>query len=138
MAQSIVERYNLRSRSYLDEAKVEQKPLSPMRLVLYVVGINQVITAQLRDQLIVGRGSTAYHPDIDLSPLDGIKYGISRQHAIFLYDGTTLSIEDLQSTNGTRINGFKLIPGEVYPLHNDDELEIGRLRTVVRLVRAPG
>ena len=138
MAQSILDRNSLRSRSYLDEAKLDRKSLSPMRLVLYVIGSSQVITAQLQDQLIVGRGSTAYHPDIDLSPLDGIKYGISRQHAVFIYDGASLFIEDLQSTNGTRINGFKLEPGESYSLHNDDELEIGRLRVVVRLVRAPG
>lgn len=138
MAQSILDRRNPRSRAYLDETKLDRKPLSPMRLVLYVVDGSQVITAQLQEQLIIGRGSTNYHPDIDLSPLDGIKYGISRQHAVFIYDGASLFIEDLQSTNGTRINGVKLAAGETYPLHNGDELEIGHLRVTVRLVRAPG
>lgn len=138
MAQSIFDRRNPGSRAYLDETKLDRKSLSSMRLVLYLVDGSQVITAQLQEQLVIGRGSTHYHPDIDLSPLDGVKYGISRQHAVFIYEDGALYIEDLQSTNGTRINGVKLDAGEKYSLHNGDELEIGWLRTTVRLVRAPG
>jgi len=45
-----------------------------------------------------------------------------------------LSVEDLNSTNGTRINGYKLDAGRAYRLRNGDELELGRLRLVVMVV----
>ncbi|MCA9894532.1 MAG: FHA domain-containing protein, partial [Anaerolineae bacterium] len=44
----------------------------------------------------------------------------------------SLYIEDLGSTNGTRINGFQLTPRQKYRLRDADELEFARLRTIIR------
>ncbi|MEO8397241.1 MAG: FHA domain-containing protein, partial [Chloroflexota bacterium] len=41
------------------------------------------------------------------------------------------------STNGTRINGYRLDSGRAYRLRNGDELELGRLRLIVQVVRPP-
>ena len=57
--------------------------------------------------------------------------------AAVVWDGETLHVEDLQSTNGTRINGKPIDPGALYRLRNGDELEFGSLRVRVRVVRAP-
>ncbi len=108
----------------------------PFRLTLTLLDSGKVLSVPLTDCLLVGR-ETVPAPDIDLSALDGVSYGISRQHAAFLYDGRTLSIEDLNSRNGTRINGFPIEGGKTYPLHNGDELELGHLRVSVQLVRTP-
>jgi len=48
-----------------------------------------------------------------------------------------LYIEDLNSTNGTRINGFSLEPKRRYRLRDGDEVEIGRVKIVLRFVRSP-
>jgi pSer/pThr/pTyr-binding forkhead associated (FHA) protein len=76
-------------------------------------------------------------PDIDLLSFNALDHGVSRQHAAFVYRDEELSVEDLNSTNGTRINGFQIMPGRIYRLRNGDELEFGRLRMTIKIVRAP-
>jgi pSer/pThr/pTyr-binding forkhead associated (FHA) protein len=53
--------------------------------------------------------------------------GISREHTVILYDDDTgiYSVEDLQSTNGTQVNGKRVRSAE---LVNGDWLQIGRTR----------
>jgi pSer/pThr/pTyr-binding forkhead associated (FHA) protein len=128
---------NRQSRSRSMEAQPgaeNSKRIFPLRLDLQIIDTGRVLSMQLADCLLVGRDSTPA-PDIDMTELDGVQYGISRMHAAFLYDGHTLSVEDLNSRNGTRINGFRVEGGKPYPLHNGDELELGHMRLLIQLVR---
>lgn len=119
----------------MEAQQVEQSRLVyPLHLNLQIIDTGHVLTVPLTDCLLIGRDSTPT-PDIDLTDLQGVQYGVSRMHAAFLYDGQTLSIEDLNSRNGTRINGFPVEGGKPYPLHNGDEIELGRMRLLVQLVR---
>lgn len=120
-----------------EELFADRKRSYPMRLVLKVEDSNQVISVPVADRLVIGRGSDDSQPQIDLGQFDTGKYGTSRTHAVFTHDGNALFVEDLNSTNGTRINGFNIEPGRPYRLHNGDELEFGRLRLNLRLVRVP-
>jgi hypothetical protein len=49
---------------------------------------------------------------------------ISRLHAEIRRIGGKTSLFDLNSTNGTRLNGRELIPGEEYPLSNNDRISL--------------
>jgi predicted component of type VI protein secretion system len=49
--------------------------------------------------------------------------GISRQHVRIMVDGTSVTLEELRSTNGTRINGQR-IEG-ITKVQDGDELQIG-------------
>jgi len=111
----------------------------PLRLVLNVGEVNpKTLAVKLKERITVGRaGTEGEQPDLDLSPFEALDKGVSRLHAAFLYRDEQICIEDLSSTNGTRINGLKLVPGKHYRLRNGDELELGSLRIVVRLVRVP-
>ena len=73
---------------------------------------------------LIGRNPTA---DIALSD-----EGISREHAIVLYDEVSdaYSVEDLQSTNGTQVNGKRVRSAT---LAHGDEVRIGR--TLFEFVR---
>ena len=73
----------------------------------------------------------------DLTPYGAYHFGVSRRHAVLSLQDTYLYIEDLGSTNGTRINGFQLTPRQKYRLRDGDEVEFARLRTTVRFER-PG
>ena len=128
---------NRRSSDDTDELPHTEKRSYPMRLVLKVEGTKQVISVQVADRLVIGRAGDNSQPDIDLTEYDTGRLGISRSHAAFTYDGHALFIEDLKSTNGTRINGFRIEVGKPYRLHNGDELEVGRLRLGLLLVRVP-
>jgi pSer/pThr/pTyr-binding forkhead associated (FHA) protein len=72
---------------------------------------------------------------MDLGSAGARESGVSRLHARFEYRSETLYVEDLGSTNGTRINGFDLTPGKSYRLATGDEIELGSMRLTTRVVR---
>lgn len=49
---------------------------------------------------------------------------ISRIHCCIVQDGETYYIEDLNSTNGTFVNGKRLAPNSRIPLKNKDEVQL--------------
>ena len=71
------------------------------------------------EETIIGR-----NPTTDITLLDE---NISREHSIILRDSDTgtYSIEDLQSTNGTKVNGKRVRSADLQP---EDEIEIGHTR----------
>jgi len=54
---------------------------------------------------------------------------ISREHSVVLADGGTYLLEDLQSTNGIKVNGKRVRSTE---LDHGDEIEIGQTRLIFR------
>jgi len=65
--------------------------------------------------------------DVDLSAEDEQTFGISRRHArIHFLDGHFL-LEDLESLNGTSLNGRQLRPYLPEVLHDGDEVKLGSL-----------
>ena len=59
---------------------------------------------------------------------------LSREHArLFMGSDAVLNIEDLGTTNGTRVNGRRLQPGIGEPLRNGDMLQLGEV--TLRLTR---
>ena len=99
-----------------------EKPAGrPARGVLVVLSGNFEGTehALAKDETLIGR-----NPTTDITLLDE---GISREHALILRDESTSSftIEDLQSTNGTKVNG-KRVRSAV--LANGDAIEVGHTR----------
>lgn len=60
---------------------------------------------------------------------------VSREHVRLTCAGGELYAEDLDATNGTKVNGRLLNPREPVLLQNDDRLEIGPVVFAVRLVQ---
>ena len=57
---------------------------------------------------------------------------ISRMHAKFFKKGNTYFMSDLNSTNGSFINGRRLNPNETCPIEAGDEIGLGRLKFIYR------
>jgi pSer/pThr/pTyr-binding forkhead associated (FHA) protein len=78
------------------------------------------------EETLIGR-----NPTTDITLLDD---GISREHAIILYDpeSDSYTLEDLQSTNGTQVNGKRV---RSVTLAEGDEVRVGR--TLFRFSREP-
>lgn len=115
---------------------------APWRLLLQIGGQTQTtVGIEVKDRTIVGRSDpvASFIPDLDLTPYGGQDGGVSRRHAAIIQDedNQALYLEDLSSTNGTRINGFSLEPKRRYRLRDGDELEFGRVRVILRFVRSP-
>lgn len=101
---------------------------------------NQKLVVYVKDQILIGRmveGDTRNHVDIDLSPQGAYQSGVSRRHAVIRRRDGALYVEDLNSTNGTRINGANLTAERDYRLRDGDEVEFGRVRAALRFL-APG
>jgi len=79
--------------------------------------------AEAEAGLSVGRSSRAAIKLADES--------ISRNHARFVLSGTDLAIEDMDSMNGTWVEGEKLKPNTPTPVRAGMELEFGKLRLSV-------
>lgn len=77
-------------------------------------------------EVLVGRrreGSDVY-PEVDLSgPLDDP--GVSRRHATLRSTGDAWDLVDLDSTNGTRVNGKPVPPGQPTALADGDRIHVG-------------
>src|SRR5690606_8040686 len=130
---------NNRATKYLSTSEPMME--STMRLVLQIGDASQARTMSvpIQERIVVGRGGAGdgEAPDLDFSPFNAASLGMSRHHAVFTYRDDTLYIEDLNSTNGTRINGYTIPPQRSYRLRNGDELEFGSLRVSVRVMRVP-
>jgi hypothetical protein len=70
-----------------------------------------------RYPVLVGRG-----PDMDIPIWDR---SVSRRHAEIDWRDDAWSIRDLESTNGTRVDGSPLGPSEVRPLSPGDRVDLG-------------
>jgi hypothetical protein len=73
-------------------------------------------------------------PDVDLSPYEGYAQGVSRLHAALKTNNNRVFITDLGSSNGTRVNGQKIMPNVDYPLNHGDVVALGKFKIQV-LVR---
>jgi hypothetical protein len=71
------------------------------------------------EQIIVGR------QDFETDMIGAAAYTVSRLHAQFLYIDTNLYLVDLQSTNGTFLNGARIQPRINMRLKVEDEIRFG-------------
>lgn len=111
----------------------------PWVVELKAATIPQPIRAQFEKRLVIGRTDkvTNVKPDIDLTPYNADLYGISRQHAALIAKSAQLLVVDLNSGNGTYLNGTRLTPHGPIPLRGEDRLQLGKLQFEVRVLVAP-
>jgi len=107
--------------SRVDPAAAFADGLPPYLAVLLVRGGAQAGARFLLDRDVTTAGR---HPDGDIF-LDDVT--VSRRHAEFLRDGTSFSVRDLGSLNGTHLNDERV---ESAVLSHGDEIRIGKFRLV--------
>lgn len=101
--------------------------------IIFRVG-EQSRTLPLREAIIIGRAvdtDNEREVSLDLTPFGAYHYGVSRRHATMSLNDGYLYLEDMGSTNGTRINGFQLTAHQKYRLRDGDEVEFARLRAII-------
>jgi len=82
------------------------------------VKLSGAVLAQSENGVILGRSSAAAGCVIT-------EGSVSRKHARIRLSSRGLEIEDLNSLNGTMVNGVRLTPGSPHPLPNGATLAIG-------------
>lgn len=88
-----------------------------------------------KGEALIGRADpvSRVYPDVDLTPHGGYEAGVSRRHCRIFRQGDQFFVEDLGSTNGTKVNGQPLPPNQPRALSDGDVLELGLLRLTFRV-----
>jgi len=100
------------------------------RIVLFLVESGQRIFLESGQEWTLGRLATgqAVVPDVDLTAYNAYEQGVSRLHAALRMDAQgRLTITDMGSSNGTRVNGIKILPNTPHPLQHGDIVALGKL-----------
>lgn len=100
---------------------------SERKITLVVPGSRRRFKLSVLGEISIGRASSEFVPQVDLTDDDGAVKGVSRLHAKICSVRDGLVLIDLNSTNGTLLNNFRLPPEEPYPLSSGDEIRFGDL-----------
>jgi len=126
------------ARDQIDADSLVTKPAVPEGPELEsgaVIGLRVVSTGDIvpligRENYTLGRTieGQAVVPDIDLSPFNAYEQGVSRMHAEVRLAPEAVTIVDLESANGTLVNGKRSEPLRPVVLRHGDVIQVGRLR----------
>ncbi len=97
--------------------------------IIKIIESNEIIQLEENKEYTLGRVADGQPilPDIDLTVNKAYSYGVSRIHATIKYSGDKIVIVDLESSNGTRVNGQKILPQIEYPINRGDLVALGKL-----------
>jgi pSer/pThr/pTyr-binding forkhead associated (FHA) protein len=96
---------------------------------LIVEADNQEFDLSGKDNIMIGREDAVSNifPDVDLTPNGGEEGGVSRLHARIFVESGQYMLEDENSTNFTFLNRQRLTGKTPTPLHDNDEIKLGRV-----------
>jgi hypothetical protein len=105
------------------------------RVILRLAESDDEIILPMLLRTVVGRcvNGNEHLIQLDLAPLGAHEMGVSRLHAIFYRKPNAIFLQDLDSMNGTYVNGQRLSPNQLHLLHEGDEVRFARLRCYVKL-----
>ncbi|MCU0497249.1 MAG: FHA domain-containing protein [Anaerolineae bacterium] len=98
-------------------------------VLLHIRDANEPLILQPAKRTILGRADTTSpsQPDLDLTPYGALEKGVSRIHAVVERSEDTLTLIDMGSSNGTHLNGQRLMPDQPRVLRDGDEIRLGKL-----------
>jgi hypothetical protein len=112
----------------------QTQPPPPVRLQSWI-SLNMVESGQIlpladRTEFSLGRSAEGQPivPDVDLSPYNAYASGVSRLHAVLKLIKDKIVIMDLGSSNGTYLNGSRLLPYVETPVVHGDVIYLGKLK----------
>ncbi len=93
------------------------------------------VSLPIRQPTLLGRGQATDGTLYDLTPFNALPHGVSRHHCLLRRDNERLLITDLDTLNGTHVNGLRLAPRRDYVLQHGDRLILGSLHIIVSFHR---
>lgn len=126
----IVTEYAMEKPRGTGELRERPAPPSVPSLIGFSLPDGKVLTATTQREITLGRRSRPEDPEvtIDLKTHGAYQHGISRYHAMVVVVRNILTLRDLNSVNGTRINDILITPLKGYVLHDGDVIALGTLK----------
>ncbi len=97
-------------------------------IVFHVRGYEKPVKVLFgNEEMVIGRTHEDTVVDIDLTEHGAMDAGVSRRHALLRRQNETIVLVDLNSANGTFLNGQRIVANEPRILRDGDEIRLGRL-----------
>jgi len=90
-----------------------------------------ILHVPARNAIVIGRRGSTTRVDVDLADFDAKVLGISRNHAVIEVQENRVLVRDLNSVNGSFLNGDPLDPMRGYEIEHCDTLKLGRMHLQV-------
>lgn len=122
---------------YLDSLYKQYNIQVRHALLFYVAGKAEPTIFVNKMEIDMGRADAKGRivPEFDLTDFGGATLGVSRLHAKIVYVEGQYLLQDLHSTNYTRLNGHKLLPYQYTPIHDGSVIQVGHLAMNVFVVQ---
>lgn len=124
---------SFQSRPSVPPAPVIQAEKDKPVVSLHLIESGRLLNLTGQTEFTLGRASEGQSvlPDVDLSPYEAYAQGVSRLHAALRMNNQRVFITDLGSSNGTRVNGQKILPNVDFPLNHGDVVALGKFKMQV-------
>lgn len=111
---------------YVDDAPAQ----GATWITLHLLETGEIFPISERNEFTLGRLSEnqPIEPDIDLTPFKAFDNGVSRLHAVIRKNQGNVVLVDLGSSNGTYVNGLRIMPNIEQPLRHGDIVALGKLK----------
>ncbi|MFW5709357.1 MAG: FHA domain-containing protein [Chloroflexota bacterium] len=98
-------------------------------VIIHFRNASEPLIIELTDRIVIGRAdnTSPRQPDVDLTPFGALEKGVSRVHAAIERSDDVLTLVDMGSSNGTNLNGQRLVPDQPRVLRDGDEIRFGKL-----------
>ncbi len=110
-------------------------PPAPQARLVIVSSGEEIPLDFSKGEVLIGRKDqvSRVFPDVDLTPYGGYDAGVSRRHCRITVAGGQFFVEDLESTNGTKLNGSLILPHQPQLIKDGDSIELGILQLTFRV-----
>ena len=111
----------------VEHERVELEEERPLTFI--IPSSRQRLLISLQKKIQVGRTDeeSDFYPELDLTSYGGGQKGVSRHHAVIEASTNGIVLIDLDSTNGTYLNSFRLSGKRQYLIKDGDEIRFGDL-----------
>ncbi len=108
----------------------------PRAIRFITSSLSEVFSVEVEPVMVVGRRNSMKDMEVvvDLSDFNAYEMGVSRFHAMILTFDNRVTLKDLNSLNGTRLNNLDLQPSQEYILEHGDKITFGQLTFMVAFV----
>jgi ribosomal protein L40E len=111
---------------------------APEGISIFLLNGGGLVALRTEHEFILGRaGESASDPLVDLTGFEAFSLGVSRHHALVKSTGDRYLLIDMNSSNGTWIDGQRLVPTRPYDLPSGAVIQLGRLKLIVNYMRPP-
>lgn len=113
-----------------DRANVTYEKGIPSQLILRATAdSDQAIRIDISLMMVIGRKDSIrdHEVNVDLTDFNASKAGVSRYHAVLLALDNYIYLKDIDSLNGSLLNGKRMTPSREYIIMDRDIVAFGNL-----------